>query len=114
MTDIVYCPRPTCGSACITEDNRASCSECYYVFCTICMRLYHGVAPCKDEAGLFKTLSCKYIFPTFNYTNLINYSMLIVNKLNDITTIHNFNILFAYISEISEISEITPANPGDK
>ena len=73
MTDIVYCPRPACGSACIAEDNMASCSECYYVFCTICMRLYHGVAPCKDEAGLFKTLSCKYIFPTFNYTNLINY-----------------------------------------
>ena len=52
MPDITYCPRPMCGLAVIADQksNIGVCS-CFFVFCTFCMRVYHGVSPCVVTEG---------------------------------------------------------------
>ena len=50
MSDVVYCPRPSCR--CVTlieedEENMALCPRCCFSFCVLCKRSWHGVEPCK-------------------------------------------------------------------
>ncbi|KAG9348049.1 hypothetical protein JZ751_004069 [Albula glossodonta] len=51
MTDVVYCPRRTCGTAVMVEpDNTtAICSACGYAFCTLCKQSNHGLYNCRDK-----------------------------------------------------------------
>ncbi|XP_003200050.3 E3 ubiquitin-protein ligase RNF14-like [Danio rerio] len=50
MTDIVYCPRKSCGMAVMLEPDRTMgiCPSCKFVFCTLCNRVYHALALCKE------------------------------------------------------------------
>ena len=51
MSDVVYCPRPSCR--CVTlreedeEENLAMCPRCRFSFCVLCKHSWHGVDPCK-------------------------------------------------------------------
>ena len=49
MSDIVYCPRPTCRCVTVKEDesNMALCPSCKFSFCVLCKRTWHGISPCK-------------------------------------------------------------------
>lgn len=50
MTDVVYCPRPTCRCATLREEgdtNMALCPRCRFSFCILCKRSWHGVEACK-------------------------------------------------------------------
>lgn len=49
MTDIVYCPRPTCRCVTLKEEdsNMALCPNCKFSFCVLCKRTWHGISPCK-------------------------------------------------------------------
>lgn len=53
MSDVVYCPRPTCQTAVWLENESSMgvCSSCAFVFCAFCKHTYHGVSPCqfKDD-----------------------------------------------------------------
>jgi len=51
MPDVVYCPRPGCQCAVLTDDSMATCSNCSYVFCIYCRMAYHGISPCRITAG---------------------------------------------------------------
>ncbi|XP_013384550.1 E3 ubiquitin-protein ligase RNF14-like [Lingula anatina] len=55
MADIAYCPRPICQTPVLLEKETTygCCSECSYVFCTICKLTYHGVSPCRIRPGKF-------------------------------------------------------------
>ena len=48
MSDIFYCPRPSCGSVSSkdSDTNMALCSRCRFAFCIICQRLWHGPLSC--------------------------------------------------------------------
>ena len=48
ISDVVYCPRRTCGSAVILEkgSNVAICSVCNFVFCVTCKKTYDGTGFC--------------------------------------------------------------------
>lgn len=49
MRDVVICPRQNCASFVVKDEqyvNMAECPECNFAFCTLCRRVYHGVAPC--------------------------------------------------------------------
>ncbi|XP_068133581.1 E3 ubiquitin-protein ligase RNF14-like isoform X2 [Hyperolius riggenbachi] len=49
MTDVVYCPRPSCQTPVIKEPGGTMgiCSGCQYAFCCRCLMAFHGVSPCK-------------------------------------------------------------------
>ena len=49
MSDVTYCPIPTCGCATVKEadSNMAQCPRCSFCFCALCRQTWHGVAPCK-------------------------------------------------------------------
>ena len=50
MTDVVYCPRPTCQCVTLREEddtNMAQCPRCRFSFCILCKHAWHGVEPCK-------------------------------------------------------------------
>ncbi|XP_068129032.1 E3 ubiquitin-protein ligase RNF14-like [Hyperolius riggenbachi] len=49
MTDVVYCPRPSCQTPVMQEAEATMgiCTGCHYAFCTLCRMTYHGVSPCK-------------------------------------------------------------------
>merc|ERR1712062_467806 len=48
MSDISYCPRQNCNTACVKYDDKlAICSNCSFAFCTICNMSAHGDQPCK-------------------------------------------------------------------
>ncbi|TMS20762.1 E3 ubiquitin-protein ligase RNF14 [Larimichthys crocea] len=51
MSDIVYCPRRSCGSAVIQEKSSkaAMCSACSYAFCVVCRKTYHGTEDCQGK-----------------------------------------------------------------
>ncbi|XP_026179386.1 E3 ubiquitin-protein ligase RNF14-like [Mastacembelus armatus] len=60
MSDVVYCPRRSCGSAVIleTSSTAALCPMCAFAFCAICRKTYHGAEDCqtqkiKKETGNF-------------------------------------------------------------
>uniref|UniRef100_A0A915ISJ9 RBR-type E3 ubiquitin transferase n=1 Tax=Romanomermis culicivorax TaxID=13658 RepID=A0A915ISJ9_ROMCU len=49
MRDVVTCPRNSCGSFVVMDENirnMALCSECNFAFCTLCRKVYHGLARC--------------------------------------------------------------------
>ncbi|XP_029002504.1 E3 ubiquitin-protein ligase RNF14-like isoform X2 [Betta splendens] len=48
MSDVVYCPRRSCGSAVILEKSStaAMCSVCNFAFCVTCRKTYHGAEDC--------------------------------------------------------------------
>lgn len=62
MTDIAYCPRPTCRSVTVKEENSnmAVCPSCKFAFCVLCKRTWHGVAPCKVLPEDIKELKESY------------------------------------------------------
>ena len=66
MSDVVYCPRPTCGTAVMLdkESSMGVCSCCSLAFCAFCKRAYHGVSPCKIATGEFKKLWDEYQLAT--------------------------------------------------
>lgn len=50
MTDVVYCPRPTCQCVTLRDEdgsNMAQCPRCRFSFCILCKHVWHGVSPCK-------------------------------------------------------------------
>uniref|UniRef100_A0A672I6U3 RBR-type E3 ubiquitin transferase n=1 Tax=Salarias fasciatus TaxID=181472 RepID=A0A672I6U3_SALFA len=51
MSDVVYCPRPSCASAVILEKSSAlaMCSVCGFAFCVRCKKTYHGTDECTTE-----------------------------------------------------------------
>uniref|UniRef100_T1JN94 Uncharacterized protein n=1 Tax=Strigamia maritima TaxID=126957 RepID=T1JN94_STRMM len=62
MADIVYCPRTLCQCAVLVEPDStmANCPSCFFAFCILCKRAYHGVVPCRIKAGDFKILYEEY------------------------------------------------------
>lgn len=51
MPDVVYCPRPSCASAVLTEETSpmALCTVCSFAFCALCKKTYHGTEDCQSE-----------------------------------------------------------------
>ncbi|XP_030583220.1 E3 ubiquitin-protein ligase RNF14-like [Archocentrus centrarchus] len=51
MSDVVYCPRSSCGSAVILEKSSkaAFCSVCSFAFCVTCRKTYHGINECESK-----------------------------------------------------------------
>ena len=50
MSDIVYCPRPSCQCVTLREEdgtNMALCPRCRFSFCILCKHAWHGIEPCK-------------------------------------------------------------------
>uniref|UniRef100_A0A3B3W0V2 RBR-type E3 ubiquitin transferase n=1 Tax=Poecilia latipinna TaxID=48699 RepID=A0A3B3W0V2_9TELE len=62
MPDIMYCPRPTCGSAVLLEKSSpaAMCSVCSFAFCVDCKNTYHGRSKCHEEPDLSTALIEEY------------------------------------------------------
>uniref|UniRef100_UPI0037E8C117 E3 ubiquitin-protein ligase RNF14-like n=1 Tax=Semicossyphus pulcher TaxID=241346 RepID=UPI0037E8C117 len=56
MSDVVYCPRRTCGLAVIMEKSSkaAMCSVCNFAFCVACRKTYHGTDDCEGEKNTKK------------------------------------------------------------
>ncbi|XP_029285865.1 E3 ubiquitin-protein ligase RNF14-like [Cottoperca gobio] len=54
MPDVVYCPRPSCGSAVIVEksSSAALCSVCGFAFCVTCRKTYHGTDECRAKRNM--------------------------------------------------------------
>ncbi|XP_068133585.1 E3 ubiquitin-protein ligase RNF14-like isoform X3 [Hyperolius riggenbachi] len=52
MTDVVYCPRPSCRTPVMKEPvgNMGICSGCKYAFCCLCWMAYHAISPCRMTA----------------------------------------------------------------
>eukprot|EP00040_Diaphanoeca_grandis_P015356 m.78263 g.78263 ORF g.78263 m.78263 type:complete len:520 (-) comp25097_c0_seq3:107-1666(-) len=48
MQDIVYCPRVPCQTPVIVEGEStyARCEKCFFGFCILCKRTWHGVSKC--------------------------------------------------------------------
>ncbi|XP_040200547.1 E3 ubiquitin-protein ligase RNF14 isoform X1 [Rana temporaria] len=63
MSDVVYCPRPSCETPVMQEpgDPMGICSSCQYAFCTLCRMTYHGVSPCKLTAEKLLALRDEYL-----------------------------------------------------
>ncbi|XP_029938846.1 E3 ubiquitin-protein ligase RNF14-like [Salarias fasciatus] len=51
MSDVAYCPRPSCAAAVIQEKSStlAMCSVCGFAFCVKCKKTYHGTDECEDK-----------------------------------------------------------------
>ena len=50
MSDVVYCPRPSCRCVTLKEEDDTSmalCPRCRFSFCVLCKHSWHGVDPCK-------------------------------------------------------------------
>ena len=49
MSDVIYCPRPTCLTPVLIEKESSMgvCPGCTFAFCIFCKLAYHGIAPCK-------------------------------------------------------------------
>lgn len=66
MGDIIYCPR--CENPVIATQNSANdinnrigeCATCFYVFCTICRKTYHGINPCQYSAEKLREVYHQY------------------------------------------------------
>ncbi|TNN53087.1 E3 ubiquitin-protein ligase RNF14 [Liparis tanakae] len=54
MADVVYCPRPVCGSAVIVEKSSAAaqCPVCRFAFCVVCKKNYHGTENCPEKRNI--------------------------------------------------------------
>ncbi|KAK7939301.1 hypothetical protein WMY93_002627 [Mugilogobius chulae] len=51
MHDVVYCPRPSCASAVLSDSSTsmALCTACSFAFCVLCNKTYHGTEACYSE-----------------------------------------------------------------
>ena len=49
MSDVVYCPRPSCQCVTLREEdsNMAQCPRCRFYFCILCKHVWHGLSPCR-------------------------------------------------------------------
>ncbi|XP_071342601.1 E3 ubiquitin-protein ligase RNF14-like [Trachinotus anak] len=58
MSDVVYCPRRSCGSAVIQEKSStaAMCSVCGFAFCVTCRKTYHGTDDCQTKKKIENNL----------------------------------------------------------
>ncbi|XP_018421123.1 PREDICTED: E3 ubiquitin-protein ligase RNF14 [Nanorana parkeri] len=63
MTDVVYCPRPSCQTPVMQEPGGTMgiCTSCRYAFCTLCRMTYHGVSPCKLTSEKLLTVRNEYM-----------------------------------------------------
>ncbi|XP_052279931.1 E3 ubiquitin-protein ligase RNF14-like [Dreissena polymorpha] len=63
MSDITFCPRPTCQCPVLMERDTplASCPACQFVFCTLCRLVYHGLSPCRLKADGLQKLREEYL-----------------------------------------------------
>ncbi|KAL5012716.1 hypothetical protein ScPMuIL_011267 [Solemya velum] len=63
MADIMYCPRPSCQYPVLLEkeSNMGTCPACFYVFCTLCKLVYHGLSPCRIRAEGLRKLRDEYL-----------------------------------------------------
>ena len=68
MSDIAYCPRPSCQCVSLKEEdsNMSLCPRCKFAFCILCKRAWHGVSPClllpsdlKELRATWETLDDK-------------------------------------------------------
>uniref|UniRef100_A0A8C6URX9 RBR-type E3 ubiquitin transferase n=1 Tax=Neogobius melanostomus TaxID=47308 RepID=A0A8C6URX9_9GOBI len=52
MPDVMYCPRPSCASAVITDSSSsmALCTVCSFAFCVHCKKTYHSTETLDQEA----------------------------------------------------------------
>ena len=66
MSDIFYCPRPSCGSPSSkdSETNMALCTRCRFAFCVMCLRSWHGPSPCLIIPSNVAELKEKYLAAT--------------------------------------------------
>ena len=73
MADVIYCPRPSCQSPVLleSESTMGMCPQCYFAFCTLCKRSYHGVAPCPVTDAELKELRKKYLGGTKEEKDLL-------------------------------------------
>lgn len=62
MSDIVYCPRPSCQTAVLleSESSMGVCSSCSFAFCAFCKHTYHGVSPCLIKSDDMRKLHDEY------------------------------------------------------
>ena len=62
MSDIVYCPRPSCQTAVMleSESSMGICTSCSFAFCAFCKHAYHGVSPCRIKSDDIKKLHDEY------------------------------------------------------
>ncbi|VDM94986.1 unnamed protein product [Thelazia callipaeda] len=55
MSDVVRCPRIWCQNPVVVDglgtSNLATCSICYFSFCILCKKAYHGLDPCHINKG---------------------------------------------------------------
>ncbi|XP_035271917.1 E3 ubiquitin-protein ligase RNF14-like isoform X1 [Anguilla anguilla] len=53
MADVTYCPRHTCATAVLVEQDSPSaiCTSCRYAFCTLCRQGYHGLSRCAEKGA---------------------------------------------------------------
>lgn len=51
MPDVMFCPRPSCASAVLTDNSSsaAQCSVCGFAFCVLCKKTYHGAEDCQTR-----------------------------------------------------------------
>ncbi|KAM9311593.1 E3 ubiquitin-protein ligase RNF14 [Gastrophryne carolinensis] len=63
MSDVVYCPRPSCQTPVMQEPGGTMgiCSSCQYAFCTLCSKTYHGVSSCKVTSEKLSLLRDDYL-----------------------------------------------------
>ena len=62
MSDIVYCPRPSCQSPVILEQDTTMgvCQVCRFAFCSLCKFTFHGVSPCVFKPNEVRRLKMEY------------------------------------------------------
>ena len=62
MSDIVYCPRPSCQSPVILEQDTTMgvCQVCRFAFCSLCKFTFHGVSPCVFRPNEVRRLKAEY------------------------------------------------------
>lgn len=63
--DLTYCPRLQCQVPVVLDPGQpmAQCANCHFVFCVYCRMAYHGVQPCRSNAGK-RALRDEYVSAT--------------------------------------------------
>lgn len=62
MSDIVYCPRPTCQLPVVLEQDTTMgvCQACRFAFCSLCKLTFHGISPCVFKPDEVRKLMEQY------------------------------------------------------
>ena len=62
MSDIVNCPRPSCQSPVILEQDRTIgvCQVCRFAFCSLCKLTFHSVSPCVFRPNEIRKLKMEF------------------------------------------------------